>query len=135
MPTHSYVIRRFGLASLARWGFTAGVLVACLPAFTCSALFFSITSEVYRIVGGWHDIGLTILGQRLSLDFIQLLQLDQFADGLKTIQAFGVVGILLLAVVIAAAMGIIVALSFALLGALYNFSGRLKIELVDESIS
>jgi hypothetical protein len=108
------------------------MLVACLPAFICSVLFFSITSAAYQIVATWRDVGLTILGQHFYLDFVQLLQLGQFADGLKTIQAFGAAGVLLLALVFAAAMGIIVALSFALLGALYNFSGRLKIELVDE---
>jgi hypothetical protein len=132
LPTRSYVIKRIGISALARWGFVAGALVACFPAFACSAILFSITAAVRRIVEGWRDVGLTVLGQRLSLDFIQLLNLNNFDQALSSINALGVLGILLLALVLAFAMGVVVALSFVLLGVFYNFTGRLELELAEK---
>jgi hypothetical protein len=132
LPTRSYVIKRIGISALARWGFAAGALVACFPAFGCSAIFFFITAAVHRIAEGWRDVGLTVLGQRLSLDFIQLLHLNSFAEALSSINGLGVLGILLLALVLALAMGVVVALSFVLLGVFYNLTGHLELELAEK---
>lgn len=132
MSPRSYVIKRFGLGSLARWGFLAGALVACLPGFLCSTVFFWGTSVVYQTVESWRDVGLTIIGQRFSIDLVQLLQLGSFDDALRALQALGVFGILLLALAIAMVLGAIVAFSLTLLGVFYNLTGRLKIELAEE---
>ncbi len=132
MPTRSYVIKRIGISALARWGFVAGALVACFPAFGCSAIFFSVTAAVRGMVEGWRDVGLTVLGQRLSLDFVQLLHLNSFAQALSDINALGVLGILLLALVLALAVGVVVALSFVLLGVFYNLTGHLELELAEK---
>lgn len=132
MPSRSYVIKRLGIGSFARWGFVTGSLVACLPAFACSAIFFSIVAALHRLVEAWREVGVTILGQRFTLDFVQLLQLRSFADALRSIEALGVLGILLLALVLATALGLVVALSFGLLGVFYNLAGRLEIELAEK---
>lgn len=132
MSTRSYVVKRIGLGSLARWGFLAGALVACLPGFACSTVFFWLTSSVYRVIEGWRDVGLTFVGQRLSLDLVQLLQLGALDDALKAVQTLGVFGILTLALLIAVMLGITVALSLVLLGVFYNLTGRLKVELAEE---
>jgi hypothetical protein len=130
--SRTFVIRRLGITSLARWGFVAGALVACLPAFACSALFFSVVAAVRRALEGWRDVGLTFLGQRLSLDLIQLLHLQTFADALNSLAALGVFGILLLWLMFAAALGLVVALSFMLLGLFYNLTGKLELELAEK---
>ncbi len=132
MATHSYVIKRLGIASLARWGFAAGALVACLPAFACSAVFFTVVTAVYRIVEGWRDVGFNLLGQRLSLNLVQALNLQSFAEMLRNVTGLGVFGILLLWFALAAALGLIVALAFILLGLFYNLTGRLELELAEK---
>ncbi len=132
MPSRSYVIKRLGIGSLARWGFVAGALIACLPASVCSVIFFSIAAALRRLVETWRDVGVTVLGQRYSLDFVQLLQLRSFVDALRGIDALGILGILLLALVLAVAMGIVVGLSLVLLGVFYNFTGRLELELAEK---
>ncbi len=132
MASHTFVITRLGIASLARWGFAAGALVACLPALACSALFFSITAATHRVIESWRDVGFSLLGQWLSLDLIQLLHLQTFANALNSLTALGVFGILLLWLVLAAALGLVVALAFILLGLFYNFTGRLELELAEK---
>jgi len=131
MSTRSFVIRRFGLGSLARWGFVAGAMVACLPAFLCSALFFTITEAVRRVVQGWRDVGVEFLGQRLSFDFVELLHLQNFSDALNQINALGLFGILLIALLLALALGLFVAAVLILLGLFYNATGRIQIELTE----
>ncbi len=132
MNSRTYVITHLGIASLARWGFAAGAIVACLPAFACSAVFFSILTAIFHTVESWHDVGLSFLGQRLSFDLVQALQLQSLVDLLQKLSALGVLGILLLWLGIAAAIGLIVALSFILLGLFYNFTGRLELQLAEK---
>ncbi len=132
MNSRTYIIKRLGLGSLARWGFAAGALVACLPAFACSAIFFTVVAAVRRIVESWRDVGISFFGQRLSLNLIDLLQLQSFADTLRTFSGLGVFGILLLWFALAAALGLIVAVVLILLGLFYNFTGRLELELAEK---
>lgn len=80
----------------------------------------------------WRDVGISFLGQRLSLDLVQLLQLQAFLELLRALTGLGVLGILLLALVLAAALGLIVALTLMLLGLFYNLTGRLQLELVEQ---
>ncbi len=132
MSTHTYVVRRLGIGSLARWGFAAGALVACLPALLCSGLLFTVVDIVRRVVEGWRDVGVSVLGQRIALNMVDLLHLQQFLDTLRTIDALGILGILLLGLILAAALGLIVAISFVLLGLFYNLTGRMELELVEK---
>ncbi len=130
--SHTYVVRRLGIGSLIRWGLVAGAVVACLPALACSALFFSVVSALRSIIEGWRDVGVTLLGQRLALNMVDLLQLQQFLDALRALDAIGVFGILLLSLVLALALGIVVAIALALLGLFYNLTGRMELELVEK---
>jgi hypothetical protein len=61
-----------------------------------------------------------------------LLHLNSFAEALSSINGLGVLGILLLALVLALAMGVVVALSFVLLGVFYNLTGHLELELAEK---
>lgn len=132
MNSRTYVVTRLGLGSLVRWGFAAGALVACFPALACSVLFFVLTASVHRTLEGWRDVGVTLLGQRLSLDLINLLHLDRFLDLLRAADALGVFGILLAGLLLSFASGLIAALALALLGVFYNATGRLELELRDK---
>ena len=131
MNSRSFVIRRFGIASLARWGFVAGALVACLPALLCSAIFFTITESVRRVVQSWREVGVDFLGQRVRFDFVELLHLQNFSDALNQVDALGLFGILLVALCLALALGLFVGLVLILLGLFYNATGRIRIELTE----
>ena len=113
MSTHTYVVKGLGIGSLARWGFAVGALVACLPAFMCSLIAFAVSRSVHRIVEGWQDVGVTFIGQRLSLNMVDLLHLGQFLNVLRALDALGVFGILLLGMLLVALLGLLFALSFA----------------------
>ncbi|MGB8647474.1 MAG: hypothetical protein WCF84_19735 [Anaerolineae bacterium] len=130
--SHTYIVKHLGIGSLARWGLIAGALVACLPALACSALVFTMVATVRRIVEGWRDVGITVLGQRLGLNMVDLLQLQPFLDALRAVDALGVFGILLIGFAVAVALGVIVAITFALVGLFYNLTGRMELELAEK---
>lgn len=133
MQSRSFVIRRLGIASLARWGLVAGALVACLPSLVCSAIFFGLTAALRRVLDAWRAVGFNVLTQRVSLNLIELLQLQGLYDAVGNLTALGVFGILLLAVLFVVVLGAFAALTFALLGLFYNTTGRVEIELVERS--
>lgn len=98
----------------------------------CSGLFFTAVSALYGILQSWRDVGVSILGQRLSLNMIDLLHLRPLFDLLATLAGLGVFGILLGALALAAALGVVLALAMGLVGILYNLSGRMEIEVAEK---
>ncbi len=88
-----------------------------------------VVAAVRRVVEGWRDVGVSFLGQRLSLNMLDLLHLQSFAEVLRNLAGLGVFGILLLALALAALLGLIVALALVLLGLFYNLTGRLELDL------
>ncbi len=132
MATHTYVVKRLGIASMTRWGFVAGALVACLPMSLCSLFFFTVIASLTQIVEGWQNLGVSFLGQKIPLNIVDLLQLQQFLTVLRALDALGLLGVLLLGLVLIALAGLMVAVSFVLLGLLYNFTGRMELTLVEK---
>jgi len=133
MSTRALIIRRFALGPLAQWGFVAGALIACLPAFVCSWLFFTLVQAARGLLASWRDVGFEILGQRLSFNMLEVLKLEDVSQLLTNLAGFGVFGIVILGIVGAAALGIFGALVMILLGAFYNATGRLQIEVEEVS--
>jgi small-conductance mechanosensitive channel len=127
--TRAFVIRRFELGPLAQWGFIAGALAACLPALVCSWFFFTLVQALRGLLVGWRDVGFEVLGQRLSFNLIEMLNLRDALQTLTNVAAFGVLGIVLLALLMATALGVFGAIVMALLGAFYNATGRLRVEV------
>jgi len=129
MQTRSLIIRRFALGPLAQWGFIAGALVACLPAFVCSWVFFTAVQGLRGLIASWRDVGFDVLGQRLSFNMVEMLQLQKALESLTSIAGYGVFGILLVALGIAALLGLFGALVLTLIGLFYNATGRLQLEV------
>lgn len=129
MTTRQVVIRRFALGPLAQWGFIAGALIACLPAFICSWILFALVAALRGLMAGWRDVGFTVLGQRISFNLVETLNLQNAFQSLTGLAALGVFGIVLLALGAAVVLGIFGALVMAALGAFYNATGRLRLEL------
>ena len=91
-----------------------------------------ILNVIYRTLASWHDVGISFFGQRLSLDLVNELQLQPLVDSLQALTGLGLFGILLLGLGLAAAIGLIVAFSFILLGLFYNLTGRLELQMTEE---
>lgn len=129
MNRRELIIKRFALGPLAQWGFVAGVIVACLPAFLCSWVFFNLISALKGVIAGWRDVGLEVLGQRISFNLVELLNLQSLLQTSTTIAGFGIFGIFLLAIVLAALLGLFGAVVLTVIGVFYNTTGRLQIEV------
>lgn len=129
MQSRALIIKRFALGSLAQWGFVAGVVIACLPAFVCSWIFFTLAQSLRGLVASWRDVGFEVLGQRVSFNVVEMLNLQNALQTLTNLAGFGVLGIFLSALVIAALLGIFGALVMLLIGVFYNLTGRVRIEV------
>lgn len=129
MQRRELIIKRFALGPLAQWGFVAGVIVACLPAFLCSWVFFNLISGVRGLVAGWRDVGFEILGQRISFNLVETLGLQNVLQTSTNIASFGIFGIFLLALLLAALLGLFGAAVLTVLGLFYNTTGRLKMQV------
>lgn len=123
------IIRRFALGPLAQWGFVTGVIVACLPAFLCSWALFSLVSTVRHMLADWRDVGISLLGQRISVNLVDLLSLQDALQTLTTIAGLGFVGIVLLALGMAALLVVFGAVVLTILGLFYNTTGHVQLEL------
>lgn len=129
MQTRALIIKRFALGPLAQWGFVAGALIACLPAFLCSWIFFTLIQALRGLLASWRDVGFEVLGQRLSFNLVETLNLQGALQTLTNLAGYGVFGIFLLALLVAALLGVFGALVMSLLGMFYNATGRLRLEV------
>ncbi len=129
MQSRSFIIKRFELGPLAQWGFIAGVLVACLPAFACSWFFFSLVNSAREVIGGWTDVGFEFLGQRISFDLVETLSLQELYLTLGSLAGLGVFGVLFLALAVAALLGLFGAAVLTVLGLFYNTTGRVRVQV------
>lgn len=129
MRQRELIIKRFALGPLAQWGFVAGVIVACLPAFLCSWVFFNLVASVRGIISSWRDVGIDVLGQRISFNLVQVLNLEDVLQASTNIAGFGIFGIFLVALLLAALLGLFGAIVLTIIGLFYNTTGRLKIEV------
>jgi hypothetical protein len=80
-------------------------------------------------IGGWGDVGFSILGQKIGFNLIDLLSLGNFYESLNAITAWGFMGIVLLALASAILLGIFGALATLVLVVLYNAVGRLQVDI------
>ncbi len=129
MQKRAVVIRRFALGPLAQWGFIAGAIVACLPAFVCSWGLFTLAQGLRGLLYSWRDVGFDILGQRFSFNLLETLNLENVSQTLTGLTGLGLFGIVFLALGLALALGVFGALVLLLLGAFYNATGRLQVEV------
>lgn len=76
-------------------------------------------------------MGFEILGQRLSFNLVEMLNLQQALESLTNIAGFGIFGIVLAALLVAALLGLFGALVTTLIGMFYNATGRLELQVED----
>jgi len=128
-----YTIRRISLFPLARFGCLLGTLFSFLPGLLCSLGALRLLDLVRRWLESWREGEIEILGFTATLDFIELLGLERVLKLLQTVEPVSWPFLILIAVVISAASGLLIALIACVTGLGYNFlawlTGGLMVEL------
>lgn len=128
-----YTIRRISLIPLAKFGCLLGTLFSFLPSLLCSLSTLRLLELVRRWLESWREGQIEILGFTATLDFIELLGLERVLKLLQTVKPVSWPFLILIAVVMSAASGFLIALMTCVTGLGYNLlawlTGGLTIEL------
>jgi hypothetical protein len=130
-----YSIRRVGVGSLSRFGCLLGVLVSFVPSLIMGCGGLLIVGGLRRLLEGWQQAQVQVLGQPIPIDVIALLHLDSLLRGARWADSLSW-GLFFLFVALGSGLG---GLLFLLVGDLagwvYNlvaaFSGGLEVELTE----
>ncbi len=128
-----YRVRRIAPGSLSKFGCVLGALVSLFPSLLLGGCGLLLVGGVHRLLEGWQQVEIHLLGQSIPVDVVSLLDLDSalrtatILDGLSW-------SVALVTVAIGCTLGGMVFLVFGnLAGWLYNLvaalSGGLEIEL------
>lgn len=129
MSIRKVIVRRIALGPLAQWGFIIGAGIACLPAFVCSWLGFTALQALRNFLTNLRDIVIDPNFLNIHLNLVEILQLESQTQNVNTVVSFGVLGIAVVGLGLALLLGIFGALVTTLLGAFYNATGRVELEL------
>lgn len=129
MTTRNVIVKHIALGPLAQWGFIIGGVIACLPAFFCSWLGFTVIQAVRNMLTGLRDVVIDPNFLNLHLNLVDLLHLQNQQQSVNTVAGFGVLGIALVGLGLVFLFGIFGALVTTLLGVFYNATGRVQLEL------
>lgn len=129
MSTRSVVVRRIALGPLAQWGFIIGAVIACLPAFLCSWVFFTAAQALRNLLTSMRDIVIDPNFLKIHINLVDLLSLQSQQQNVSMVAGYGVLGIALVGLGLAILLGVFGALVTTLLGLFYNLTGRVELEL------
>jgi hypothetical protein len=130
-----YSIRRVSVGSLSRFGCLLGVLVSFVPSLVLGCGGLLMVGGLRRLLEGWQQAQVQILGQPIPIDVIALLHLESLLRGARWADSLSW-GLFFLFVALGSGLG---GLLFLLVGDLagwvYNlvaaFSGGLEVELTE----
>lgn len=129
----TYRVRRVALRSLGKFGCVLGALVGFVPSLIVAWGGVLAVGTLRGLLESWQGAGIHILGQKIPIDVVSLLNLEPL---LRTVQQMGSLSLALvvLFVVVASLLaGVMVLVTAAVLGGVYNviarFSGGLEVEL------
>ena len=121
-----YMIRRIDLPSAARVGCILGWLLAFLPALCLAGLGVLAIQTVNQAFEQFKPLTVSFLGQQvLSIDFLNVLQLQPLAQAVRPWAQNSVSTFVLLTVLFSLAGGILWTLTGVLVSAGYNLIARL----------
>jgi len=128
-----YAIRRISLGSTLKFGFVLGLLLSLFPSLLCGLAGAWGVSTAHRVMAGWRDVRLEILGQPVRFDLIDLLNLGELLGQLRFLDQNDWLFALILVLVVCCAAALVVGLSANLLTLGYNalawLTGGLIVEL------
>jgi hypothetical protein len=130
-----YRIRRISVGSLSRFGCLLGALVSFVPSLILGGGGLLIVGGLHRLLEGWQQAQIHVLGQPIPVDVIALLHLESLLRGARWADSLSW-GLFFLFVALGSGLG---GLLFLLVGDLagwvYNlvaaFSGGLEVELTE----
>ena len=78
-----YRIRRVGLGSLSRFGCVLGAVVSFVPGLLLGCGGMVVVGGLLRLLESWERAEIRLLGQRIPIDVIALLNLESMLRGLR----------------------------------------------------
>jgi len=128
-----YAVRRVSLGSTLKFGLVLGTLLSLLPGCWCGLVSLWLIGGLRSFLEGWQQGGIVILGQRIPIDFIDLMRLGGVLNALRTLDDLGLLLALAIALAIILAAVLIIAGVLLLGGVGYNLlaatTGGLVVEL------
>jgi len=128
-----YAVRRISLGSTLKFGFVLGALLSLAPSLLCGLSGSWLVSTVYRVMAGWSDVRLEVLGQPVRFDLIDLLSLEGLLEQLRFLDQNDWLFALLLVLMACCVTALVLGLSTNLLTLGYNalawLTGGLIVEL------
>lgn len=128
-----YAVRRISLGSTLKFGFVLGLVVSLVPSLLCGLGGSWLVSAAHRLMEGWRDVRLEILGQPVRFDLIDLLSLEGVLEQLRFLDQNDWLFALLLVLVTCCVAALVLGLSANLLTLGYNalawLTGGLIVEL------
>jgi hypothetical protein len=128
-----YKVRRIGLGSLSKFGCVLGGLASLLPSLMICWAGMMLVGGLRRLLESWQNAGFHILGQRIGIDFVSLLNLEPLLRTAQEIDSFSWALVILFVVLASLLGGLVFLVMGNLLGWVYNFiaaiSGGLEVEL------
>ena len=115
-----YRLRSLGLASLLRFGLVLGAVASAAPACLCAAGVSSLVTATRKLLESAAQARLSVLGQTLSLNLVEMTRLQPLLDLLRSLEAVGFGLIVLLAAGLILALASAAALTALLVGLTYN---------------
>ncbi|HJX39303.1 MAG TPA: DUF3566 domain-containing protein [Anaerolineae bacterium] len=134
-PSARYRVSRVGLGSLSKFGCVLGALVSLVPSLLIGSGGLLALKGTRRLLEGWQEVELRLLGQPIPIDVVSLLNLEGV---LRQVQVLDTMSWLLLIAFMAATCllgGLLFLVVGDLAGWIYNLiariSGGLEVELTE----
>ncbi len=115
-----YAIRRVGLSSALKFGLALGLLATCLPACLCALLAVQAVGLLRGLLEGLAQAKLSLLGQNIPLNLVELLRLNALLESLRSLDALGWLLALSLAMILSLGATLFAAFTVWLIGLGYN---------------
>lgn len=132
-----YQIRSLGLGSIFKFGCLLGGLFSILPAVVCGFGSLSLAAAMRRLLESWQRGGISILGQEIRIDLVDILRLEPLLHVLQRFDDLSIATLLLLILVGSLLGGLLLAILLWLLGLAYNvlaaLTGGLSLDLRETS--
>jgi hypothetical protein len=135
--SNRYRVRRIGLGSLSKFGCVLGALASLLPSLIICWAGMLLVGGLRRLLESWQNAGFHVLGQRIGIDFVSLLNLEALLRTVQEIDSLSWALVILFVVAASLLGGLVFLVMGNLLGWIYNFvaaiSGGLEVELREVS--
>jgi hypothetical protein len=130
-----YRVKRIAPGSLGKFGCVMGALISFLPSLVLAAGGMLVVGGLRRLLEGWQQAEIRLLGQAIPIDAVALLNLESSLRTVRMLDSLSWGAVVTIVVVGCAVGGLLFLVVSSLGGWLYNLvaalSGGLEVELVE----